>query len=75
LSKQDSIEVGDTVKVVATGKLAKTIGYMSAKDIFQLQFGNSPIPITFARRDELELVEKPATGGGPGFVPGSSIMG
>jgi hypothetical protein len=48
---------------------------MSAKDIFQLQFGNSPIPITFARRDELELVEKPATGGGPGFVPGSSIMG
>lgn len=77
MSKPEGIiEVGDTVRVIATGQIVTTIGYMSAKDLFQVQIGNSPIPVTFVPREELELVTKAnVDDGGPRFVPGSSIMG
>lgn len=58
MSEPENIEVADKVKVIATGQVAKTIGYMSEWDQFLLQSGSSFVPFVFAGRNELELVEK-----------------
>jgi hypothetical protein len=70
------IEIGDSVEEDGDNQVLTVVGYSSAKDQFQVQRGNNPIPPRFVDRSRLKLVKK-APGNdlvGPGLIPEGRIL-
>jgi hypothetical protein len=71
------IECGDLVREVGTDDVLKVVGYTSATNQFQVQRGNSVIPIRWLPESSLELVEKARTADseyGPRLIPERGIL-
>jgi hypothetical protein len=71
------IECGDLVREVGTNDVLKVVGYTSATNQFQVQLGNSIIPIRWLPESSLELVEKARTYDstlGPRLIPERGIL-
>jgi hypothetical protein len=57
------IECGDSVREIGSDVVLKAVGYSSATKQFQVQLGNSILPIRWLPESSLELVEKARTHG------------
>jgi len=68
------IEIGDTVREIATQEI-RTITGIGPGEFFRTQLGNDGASIKMFKADDLELVAKaPKPKTEPGFVPSRGIM-